>query len=50
MLLSRDFVGYMAAEVTKRLIDNKMIEAERPRRSPSAFVRRWPRNWASRIA
>ena len=27
MLLSRDFVGYMANEVVKRLIANKMIEA-----------------------
>lgn len=26
MLLSRDYVGYMAAEVVKRLIANKMIE------------------------
>lgn len=30
MLLSRDFVGYMANEVVKRLIANKMIEAENP--------------------
>ena len=30
MLLSRDFVGYMAAEISKRLIDNEMIEAEAP--------------------
>jgi len=30
MLLSRDFVGYMAGEVTKRLISNKLIEAETP--------------------
>ena len=28
MLLSRDYVGYMAAEVVKRLIANKMIEAD----------------------
>jgi hypothetical protein len=28
MLLSRDYVGYMAGEVTKRLISNKLIEAE----------------------
>jgi hypothetical protein len=27
MLLSRDFVGYMANEVVKRLLANKMIEA-----------------------
>ena len=26
MLLSRDYVGYMATEVVKRLIANKMIE------------------------
>jgi hypothetical protein len=26
MLLSRDYVGYMATEVAKRLIANKMIE------------------------
>ncbi len=30
MLLSRDFVGYMAHEVVKRLIANKMIEAGNP--------------------
>lgn len=30
MLLSRDFVGYMANEVVKRLIANKMIEAVNP--------------------
>lgn len=30
MLLSRDFVGYMATEVVKRLIANKMIEAGNP--------------------
>ena len=30
MLLSRDFVGYMSGEVTKRLISNKMLEAENP--------------------
>jgi hypothetical protein len=27
MLLSRDFVGYMANEVVKRLVANKMLEA-----------------------
>jgi hypothetical protein len=26
MLLSRDFVGYMAAELTKRLVANKMVD------------------------
>jgi hypothetical protein len=30
MLLSRDFVGYMANETVKRLIANKMIEASDP--------------------
>ena len=30
MLLSRDFVGYMASEVTKRLLAGKMIEAADP--------------------
>jgi len=30
MLLSRDFVGYMANEVVKRLLGNKMIEAGKP--------------------
>jgi hypothetical protein len=30
MLLSRDFVGYMAGEVTKRLISNKLIEVVAP--------------------
>jgi hypothetical protein len=28
MLLSRDFVGYMAKEVVKRLLANKMIETK----------------------
>ena len=36
MLLSRDFVGYMANEVVKRLIANKMIET----RSPAALAER----------
>jgi hypothetical protein len=30
MLLSRDYVGYMAGEVAKRLVANKMIEASNP--------------------
>ncbi len=30
MLLSRDFVGYMAKEVVKRLVASKMIETENP--------------------
>jgi uncharacterized protein len=30
MLLSRDFVGYMAGEVTKRLIASKVIEVGTP--------------------
>ena len=30
MLLSRDYVGYMAGEVTKRLLASKMIEASNP--------------------
>lgn len=30
MLLSRDFVGHMASELTKRLLSNKMIEASDP--------------------
>jgi hypothetical protein len=30
MLLTRDFVGYMANEVVKRLVANKMIEAGNP--------------------
>jgi hypothetical protein len=30
MLLTRDYVGYMATEVAKRLIANKMIETENP--------------------
>jgi hypothetical protein len=30
MLLSRDFVGYMASQVTKRLLAEKMIEAAQP--------------------
>ena len=30
MLLSRDYVGYMAGEVVKRLLDAKMIETPAP--------------------
>jgi hypothetical protein len=30
MLLSRDFVGHMAGELTKRLLANKMIETDNP--------------------
>ncbi len=30
MLLSRDYVGYMAGEVVKRLLASKMIEAPSP--------------------
>jgi hypothetical protein len=30
MLLSRDFVGHMAGELTKRLLANKMIETDKP--------------------
>jgi hypothetical protein len=30
MLLSRDYVGYMAGEITKRLIAGKLIEATNP--------------------
>lgn len=30
MLLSRDFVGYMANEVVKRLVANKMLEVGNP--------------------
>jgi hypothetical protein len=30
MLLSRDFVGYMAGEVTKRLVSQKLIEVGVP--------------------
>jgi hypothetical protein len=30
MLLSRDFVGYMAGALGKRLVANKMIEATAP--------------------
>jgi hypothetical protein len=30
MLLSRDFVGYIAGEVSKRLVANNMIEAANP--------------------
>ena len=30
MLLSRDFVGYMAKEVVKRLLAAKMIETKNP--------------------
>ena len=30
MLLARDYVGYMATEVAKRLVANQMIEAENP--------------------
>jgi hypothetical protein len=30
MLLSRDYVAYMAGEITKRLLAGKMIEADNP--------------------
>jgi hypothetical protein len=30
MLLSRDYVGYMAKEVVKRLVDAEMIETAHP--------------------
>jgi hypothetical protein len=30
MLLSRDFVGYMANELVKRLVANKMLEVGKP--------------------
>ena len=36
MLLSRDYVGYMASEVVKRLVAGQMIEA----RAPDALVQR----------
>ncbi len=36
MLLSRDYVGYMASEVVKRLVAAQMIEA----RAPEALVQR----------
>ncbi len=36
MLLSRDYVGYMAHEVVKRLVAAQMIEA----RAPEALVQR----------
>jgi len=36
MLLSRDYVGYMAAEVVKRLVGDKMVETP----SPDALAQR----------
>ncbi len=30
MLLQRDFVGYMAAELAKRLVSSKMVEVKTP--------------------
>ena len=30
MLLQRDFVGYMAAELAKRLVASKMVEVKTP--------------------
>ena len=36
MLLTRDFVGYMAAELVKRLLASQMIETP----SPEALVQR----------
>lgn len=30
MLLSRDFVGYMAGEITKRLVSSKVVEVGTP--------------------
>ncbi len=37
MLLSRDFVGYMAVELAKRLVANKMVETTAP---PAALAER----------
>ena len=37
MLLSRDFVGYMAVELAKRLVANKMVETAVP---PPALAER----------
>jgi hypothetical protein len=37
MLLSRDFVGYMAVELAKRLVANKMVETAIP---PPALAER----------
>ena len=36
MLLTRDFVGYMAKEVVKRLVEKQMIETK----APGALVQR----------
>jgi len=36
MMLSRDYVGYMASEVVKRLVAAQMIEAQ----APEALVQR----------
>ena len=36
MLLTRDFVGYMAKEVVKRLVEKQMIETK----APEALVQR----------
>lgn len=30
MLLSRDYVGYMAKEITKRLVERQMLEVKSP--------------------
>ena len=37
MLLSRDFVGYMAVELAKRLVANKMVDAAT---TPAALAER----------
>ncbi len=40
MLLSRDYVGYMAGEVVKRLLAAKVIEAPDAAASDAARARR----------
>jgi len=45
MLLSRDFVGYMAVEITKRLVDSNMIEA----RVPAALTERVRQKFAEEL-
>ena len=40
MLFSKEYVGYLAREVTKKLIEGEFIETPDPRRRASASTRR----------
>jgi hypothetical protein len=50
MLLQRDFVGYMAKEVVKRLVASEMIETKTPDVIAQQVRKAIPTNWASKTA